>query len=209
MGRLRRALDNLGDLLVATRNVDFFTSCYRFLIQFLPAAVVAPLYFKGEIEFGVINQSSSAFSHILGDVSLVVYQIGRLASFSAVIDRLGQMTEVLAAPAAAMVAPPGEVGRRKIARGVIDEVRRSVSAAAGGTAAAAGIAATALGAGPGPRLQLHNLTVRTPGRAGADRPPLVQGLVWKSAAPGGEGAGFVYVSRGFRLNIFEAVCCIA
>ena len=73
VGRLRAALDNLGDLLVATRNVDFFTSCYRYLVTFLPAAVVAPLYFKGEIEFGVINQSSSAFSHILGDVSLVVY----------------------------------------------------------------------------------------------------------------------------------------
>ena len=53
----------------------------------------------------VINQSSSAFSHILGDVSLVVYQIERLASFSAVTDRLGQMTEVLGAPASAMVAP--------------------------------------------------------------------------------------------------------
>ena len=66
---------------------------------------VAPLYFKGEIEFGVINQSSSAFSHILGDVSLVVYQIERLASFSAVTDRLGQMTEVLNGPASRLVAP--------------------------------------------------------------------------------------------------------
>jgi ABC-type uncharacterized transport system fused permease/ATPase subunit len=28
----------------------------------------------GKIEFGVITQSSSAFSHILNDVSLVVYQ---------------------------------------------------------------------------------------------------------------------------------------
>ena len=49
----------------------------RFLIQVLPAAVVAPLYFRGEIEFGVINQSSSAFNHILTDVSLVVYQVLR------------------------------------------------------------------------------------------------------------------------------------
>ncbi len=47
----------------------------RFLIQILPAAVVAPLFFRGEIEFGVINQSSSAFNHILSDVSLVVYQV--------------------------------------------------------------------------------------------------------------------------------------
>jgi ABC-type uncharacterized transport system fused permease/ATPase subunit len=44
---------------VASRNLNFFTSFYRFLIQILPAAVVAPLYFRGEIEFGVINQSSS------------------------------------------------------------------------------------------------------------------------------------------------------
>jgi hypothetical protein len=30
---------------------------------------------SGKIEFGVINQSSSAFNHILNDVSLVVYQV--------------------------------------------------------------------------------------------------------------------------------------
>ena len=47
----------------------------RFLIQILPAATVAPLFFQGKIEFGVINQSSSAFNHILTDVSLVVYQV--------------------------------------------------------------------------------------------------------------------------------------
>lgn len=47
----------------------------RFLIQILPSAVVAPLYFQGKIDFGVINQSSSAFNHILSDVSLVVYQV--------------------------------------------------------------------------------------------------------------------------------------
>ena len=36
--------------------------------------MVAPLYFRNQIGFGVINQSSSAFNHILSDVSLVVYQ---------------------------------------------------------------------------------------------------------------------------------------
>ena len=60
----------------------------------MPAAVVAPLFFRGEIEFGVVNQSSSAFNHILTDVSLVVFQFEALAGFSAVIDRLGQLDEV-------------------------------------------------------------------------------------------------------------------
>ena len=184
VGRLRAALDNLGDLLIATRNVDFFTSCYRYLVTFLPAAVVAPLYFKGEIEFGVINQSSSAFSHILGDVSLVVYQIERLASFSAVTDRLGQMTEVLNGPASRLVAPPGPAGDAKIARGeIIADAARSAMATA--TASVSGglngtpqidRQSSASPERSPERLRLAGLTVRTPGAYGAQRPPLVTDL---------------------------------
>eukprot|EP00192_Tetraselmis_astigmatica_P006883 CAMPEP_0117671514 /NCGR_PEP_ID=MMETSP0804-20121206/13375_1 /TAXON_ID=1074897 /ORGANISM="Tetraselmis astigmatica, Strain CCMP880" /LENGTH=731 /DNA_ID=CAMNT_0005479981 /DNA_START=177 /DNA_END=2372 /DNA_ORIENTATION=+ len=95
--RLRSLVENYGKLLVSSRNLEFFTSFYRYLIQLLPAAVVAPLYFKGDIEFGVINQSSSAFSHILGDVSLIVFQFQALAGFSAVVDRLGEFAEALEA----------------------------------------------------------------------------------------------------------------
>lgn len=79
----------LQQLLIASRNLEFFTSGYRYLIQVLPAAVVAPMYFSGKIEFGVINQSVSAFNHILGDFSLIVYQFQAISAFSAVIDRLG------------------------------------------------------------------------------------------------------------------------
>lgn len=82
--RFDSALENLREILLTSRNLSFFTAGYRFLISFLPAAVVAPLFFKGEIEFGVINQSSSAFNHILSDVSLVVYQFEGLAGFAAV-----------------------------------------------------------------------------------------------------------------------------
>jgi ABC-type uncharacterized transport system fused permease/ATPase subunit len=105
------------------------------------------LYFQGKIDFGVINQSSSAFNHILSDVSLVVYQVcccpadnyviaaalprharytpksypcrstlavlqlESLASFSAVIDRLGEFEEVINAPKAAqaVAAQPGSL----------------------------------------------------------------------------------------------------
>ncbi len=92
--RLQSVVQNYGDLLIASQRLNFFTSFYRFLIQILPAAVVAPLYFKGDIEFGVVNQSSSAFNHILTDISLVVFQYEALAGFSAVIDRLGELSEV-------------------------------------------------------------------------------------------------------------------
>jgi ABC-type uncharacterized transport system fused permease/ATPase subunit len=46
--RLSAVVANYGKLLVASRNLDFFTSFYRFLIQLLPAAVVAPLFFAGQ-----------------------------------------------------------------------------------------------------------------------------------------------------------------
>jgi len=204
--RLRSAVDNFGELLKATRSVDFFTSFYRYMVTFLPAAVVAPLYFRGEIEFGVINQSSSAFSHILGDVSLVVYQIERLASFSAVTDRLGQMTEVLEKPAASiMFGDEDEDGetkklRSRIARGPV--ARRDWRAAAGEAIASAAGALSLTTREPYPangaesdangseaprevpRLFIRDLTVRAPGAAARERPPLVEGLDL-ALAPGG------------------------
>lgn len=93
--RFRSAFENLTQLLISSRNLDFFTNGYRYLIQILPAAVVAPMYFSGKIEFGVINQSVSAFNHILGDFSLIVYQFQAISAFSAVIDRLGEFDDVL------------------------------------------------------------------------------------------------------------------
>ncbi|WCJ28448.1 ABC transporter family protein [Euphorbia peplus] len=93
--RFRSAFENLTALLISSRNLEFFTNGYRYLIQILPAAVVAPMYFSGKIEFGVINQSVSAFNHILGDFSLIVYQFQSISAFSAVIDRLGEFDDIL------------------------------------------------------------------------------------------------------------------
>ncbi|XP_077251029.1 ABC transporter family protein [Tasmannia lanceolata] len=93
--RFSRAFENLSKLLISSRNLEFFTNGYRYLIQILPAAVVAPMYFSGKIEFGVINQSVSAFNHILSDFSLIVYQFQAISAFSAIIDRLGEFDDVL------------------------------------------------------------------------------------------------------------------
>ncbi|MBC2899261.1 hypothetical protein CFC21_112115 [Triticum aestivum] len=95
LDRFRRAYENLSELLIASRNLEFFTNGYRYLIQILPAAVVAPMFFAGKIEFGVINQSVSAFNHILSDFSLIVFQFQSISAFSAVIDRLGEFDDLL------------------------------------------------------------------------------------------------------------------
>ncbi|KAM1007871.1 hypothetical protein ACFX2A_004475 [Malus domestica] len=93
--RFTSAFKNMSKLLICSRNLEVFTSGYSYLIHILPAAVVAPMYFSGKIEMGVIDQSTSAFSHILGDFSLIVYRMETISAFAAVIDRLGEFDDLL------------------------------------------------------------------------------------------------------------------
>ena len=97
--RLRRRLDdltaNMRRLIAVNRNLAFFTNGYNYLIQIIPALVVAPLFIRGEVEFGVITQSMMAFSVLLGALSLVVTQFQSISSFAAVIARLGSLADAL------------------------------------------------------------------------------------------------------------------
>eukprot|EP00466_Bigelowiella_natans_P020674 jgi/Bigna1/41236/e_gw1.51.107.1 len=93
--RLGRLTDNIAEVIRQQRNLEFFTTSYRYLIQILPGTIVAPLYFKGAVELGSVSQSYSAFNHILGDLSLIVNQFEDLARFGAGIDRLGEFVEAL------------------------------------------------------------------------------------------------------------------
>ncbi|CAK9219896.1 unnamed protein product [Sphagnum troendelagicum] len=93
--RFEQSFDNCSQILKTSRNLNFFTDFYQYLIQLLPAAVVAPLYFAGKIDFGVINQSFSAFNIVLNDFSLIVNQFQAISAFSAVVDRLGEFSDSL------------------------------------------------------------------------------------------------------------------
>ena len=57
---------NLRRIFVVNRNLGFFTTGYNWLIQIIPALIVAPSFIAGEVEFGVITQSAMAFSMLLG-----------------------------------------------------------------------------------------------------------------------------------------------
>jgi putative ATP-binding cassette transporter len=97
--RLRRQLDglaaNMRRLIAVHRNLAFFTNGYNYLIQIIPALVVAPLFIRGEVEFGVITQSTMAFAVLVGALSLVVTQFQSISSFTAVIARLGSLVDAL------------------------------------------------------------------------------------------------------------------
>jgi ABC-type uncharacterized transport system fused permease/ATPase subunit len=93
--RLEGVMDNTRAINAAQRNLEFFVNAYRYLVQILPVAVVAPKYFAGEIAIGVISQSVGAFNHILSDLSIIVNQFERLSSFSAGIDRLSSFYDAM------------------------------------------------------------------------------------------------------------------
>jgi putative ATP-binding cassette transporter len=93
--RVDKVMGNKRDLNAAKRNLEFFTNAYRYMVQIIPVAVVAPKYFAGEIGLGVISQSAGAFNHILNDLSIIVNQFESLSTFSAGVDRLSTFYEAM------------------------------------------------------------------------------------------------------------------
>jgi putative ATP-binding cassette transporter len=72
-----------------------FTGTYNYLIQLIPILIVAPLYFRGKIEFGQVTQSAMAFAQVLAALSLIITQFESLSSFAAVSDRVDAVVEAV------------------------------------------------------------------------------------------------------------------
>lgn len=84
---------NTQRMIAVNRNLVFFTGNYNYLIQIIPALVVAPFFIAGDAEFGVISQSALAFTILVNAFSLVVSQFPSLSNFAAVITRLSALSE--------------------------------------------------------------------------------------------------------------------
>src|SRR5512135_572181 len=93
--RLTKVVENNKAIIAVTRNVGFFTIGYNYLIQLVPLLIVAPLYMRGRVEFGVVTQSAMAFSQVLGAFSLIVTQFETLSSFAAVTERLNRIVDAI------------------------------------------------------------------------------------------------------------------
>jgi putative ATP-binding cassette transporter len=112
--RLDNLVENFRRLVAVSRNLAFFTVGYNYLIQIIPILIVAPLFIRGDVEFGVVTQSSMAFAQLLGAFSLIVNQFQSISSFAAVIvrlDALGQAVERTTGPEAAGIKTAEDGGR--------------------------------------------------------------------------------------------------
>jgi putative ATP-binding cassette transporter len=98
-GWLGRGLDsvvqNMKAIVGLSRNINFFTRGFDYLIQLIPLVIVAPLYFQGRVEIGELWRAQNAFAFVLGAFSIVVKEFQRISTFGAVTERLGAFYEVL------------------------------------------------------------------------------------------------------------------
>ena len=94
-GRITAFAENMRLIFRVSRNLNFFSTGYFNLIQVVPILVVAPLYFRGEVEFGVVTQSAMVFAQLVNAFSLVVSQFQPLSSFTAVASRLNHLWEAM------------------------------------------------------------------------------------------------------------------
>ena len=116
MARLLRGLDDLAAnfrrTISVNRNLGFFTTGYNYLIQIIPALIVAPLFIRGKVEFGVVTQSAMAFSQVLGAFSIIVDQFQSISSFGAVIVRVSALSAAIEkGPPTAQTASRSRRGR--------------------------------------------------------------------------------------------------
>jgi putative ATP-binding cassette transporter len=94
-GSLNSLVRNFRRIIGINRNLGFFTTGYNWLIQIIPALIIAPAYMDGRVEFGVVTQSAMAFSTLVAAFSLIITQFQSISSFAAVVSRLSFLVEAV------------------------------------------------------------------------------------------------------------------
>ncbi|CAI5482882.1 unnamed protein product, partial [Closterium sp. Yama58-4] len=85
---LHRVALNVRNRLVVQFHLSFFTNLYDFATIFVPAVIVAPRYFSGDVEFGVIAQAGYAFSTIYRALTVIVLNFNSFSELAAETERL-------------------------------------------------------------------------------------------------------------------------
>ncbi|MFZ4780184.1 MAG: ABC transporter ATP-binding protein/permease [Terrimicrobiaceae bacterium] len=95
LSRFTEVVKNTMWIIGWNRTLAFFTNSYNYLALVLPTLIVAPLYMRGAVEFGVVTQAQSAFAQVLMALSVIILQFEGLSAFAAGIKRLGDLWDEL------------------------------------------------------------------------------------------------------------------
>lgn len=104
--RFSEVFENVKRLLIWELNLNGLTNAYEFIPFILPALVVAPAIFAGEIEVGKVSEAQGAFIRIFFSLNVVVARFQALATFGAGVSRLFDLAEFLDKTATPETATP-------------------------------------------------------------------------------------------------------
>lgn len=93
--RIDELVENFNRIIIVNRTLAGYSIGFNYLVQVIPALVVAPLFISGEAPFGIVAQSAIAFVHLVGAFSLIVTNFTSISTFTAVIARLGSLREAI------------------------------------------------------------------------------------------------------------------
>lgn len=93
MTRIDQLVSNFRRITAVNRNLGFFSTGYNYMIQLIPTLLVAPLFIRRDVEFGVISQSAMAFATLVAAFSLIVTQFQAISAYASVIARLGEFVD--------------------------------------------------------------------------------------------------------------------
>jgi len=138
--RFMAAFDNFKRLIRWELGLNALTNVYEFVPFVLPAIVVAPAVFGGDLEVGKVSEAQGAFLRVFFSLNVVVDRFQTLTAFGAGIDRLADFTNALA-PA----ADPGSTAETEtITETVVTETGVTETAAPDGTTLAEPVAADSI-----------------------------------------------------------------
>jgi putative ATP-binding cassette transporter len=96
--RLLEVVKNFNLLILWDAVINFFQKSYEYIILLFPYFVIAPLYFRNEVEFGEFTQADFAFATMLFALSFIVTRTQQISEYAASINRLGELYEAFDTP---------------------------------------------------------------------------------------------------------------
>ena len=93
--RFMAAFNNYKRLLIWELSLNGLTNIYEFIPFVLPAIVVAPGVFGGDVEVGKVSEAQGAFIRVFFSLNVVVARLQSLTAFGAGIDRLYDFSEAI------------------------------------------------------------------------------------------------------------------
>ncbi len=93
--RFLAAFDNYKKLLNWELALNGLTNFYEFIPFVLPAIVVAPGVFSGDVEVGKVSEAQGAFIRVFFSLNVIVARLQSLTAFGAGIDRLYDFSDAI------------------------------------------------------------------------------------------------------------------